>query len=350
MSCLLCLDALLFSVSILQDSVNSRIPSLNFSNMRMKVTDIYTKKEPDRKHDIPNFNRESGLLMEKIKTETPNMKGDKKSGIRIKNATKSTPGNVKTKYTVPQPFALATERRAQSVTRPTGTETDAVTPGRKSYHITSNLNTQPSLKQTEQVSPSLLRKPLQPYYKKQSDEDDSSFVPSSTVSPRTITPRVTVASAPLFRSITRAERRKEFYTKLEEKHHALEVEKIQYEERTKEEKEAAVKQLRKSLVFKANPMPSFYHDGPPPKYELKKPPPTRAKSPNLSRRKSCSDAAPVTGFDRSDEFRLYLLDDGDDDGLHRPNSPANAIATGLWHIASRASTITQCNAEGLLLK
>lgn len=118
--------------------------------MRMKVTDIYTKKEPDGKHDIPTLNRESGLLMEKVKSETQNIKGDgKKMGIRIKNATKSTPGNVKTKYTVPQPFALATERRAQCVTRPTGTETDVVTPGRKSYHFTSNLNSKASLKQTE---------------------------------------------------------------------------------------------------------------------------------------------------------------------------------------------------------
>ncbi|XP_071695413.1 protein WVD2-like 7 [Rutidosis leptorrhynchoides] len=63
-----------------------------------------------------------------------------------------------------------------------------------------------------------------------------------------------------FKTGQRAENRKEFYMEIAEKMHAKEAETNQVDVKKQEKQAAEMKQFRKSLVFKAKPMPSFYNE------------------------------------------------------------------------------------------
>lgn len=74
----------------------------------------------------------------------------KKTQACGKKATRPAAGNCKTKCTVPQPFALATEKRALHGTRPNGADCDNATGGDKSSQLRVPLN--PSSVKQNQVN------------------------------------------------------------------------------------------------------------------------------------------------------------------------------------------------------
>lgn len=228
------------------------------SDVMRKSIDVYPKKSDAKK-----------LKTNEIKNETSISKGSSASSLNpssrgvsggvLKNA--NTNGGV------------ATSRRT----------TIAAVPNLRQSMSGKSLSANGSAKKaTSEVSNDENKKPAKAALPLKEDEDARSTTSSSTT-PRGQR-RASIAGFS-FRLEERAEKRKEFLAKIEEKIQAKEEEKNNLQAKSKENQEAEIKQLRKSLTFKATPMPNFYKE-PPQKVELRKIPTTRAVSPKLGRNKN----------------------------------------------------------------
>ncbi|XP_011091942.1 protein WVD2-like 2 isoform X1 [Sesamum indicum] len=259
----------------------------------------YQPEDHNTKGRLPNeFNEQQDVLGVKSTNHEPAEKiikaeAQKSTDKKLSSPAKPASGSAANSFEPLTP-GLEADKQTSSATYANGTENNNF--GVQVLPKSNDSHSPKSSKKSQSNSNFMSRKLPQPNDKNYYDEEDNWSLASSTAT--SVRTRITVPVAPRFSCVDRLERRKEFYSKLEEKHKALEKEKLEYEARTKEDEQAAIKQLRKTMVYKANPVPSFYREGPPPKVELKKLPVTRAKSPNLTRRKSCGDAVKSSPDDK----------------------------------------------------
>ncbi|KAH0728993.1 hypothetical protein KY289_000181 [Solanum tuberosum] len=228
------------------------------SDVMRKSIDVYPKKSDAKE-----------LKTKEVKNETSHSKGSSASSSNPANRGVSG-GVLKNANTN---GGVASNRRTTIAAVP------SLRQSMSGKSLTANGNAK---KATSEVSNDENKKPTKSELPVKEDEDARSTTSSSTT-PRGQR-RASIAGFS-FRLEERAEKRKEFLAKIEEKIQAKEEEKNNLQAKSKENQEAEIKQLRKSLTFKATPMPNFYKE-PPQKVELRKIPTTRAVSPKLGRNKN----------------------------------------------------------------
>jgi hypothetical protein len=221
-------------------------------------------------------------------------------------------GTVRKNSTIPRPFSLATEKRASLGARRSGGEVASVESRRP---IMNNVISPFAERRQSAIKSASAVSETKHLHHKTSSTGASKGRPSSGTS----------ASVSNFRCNEQAgNNKKEFNSELEEKFHAEEGRK-HLQAKTKEQQEGQLEKVRKSLSFKATPMPHFYQEAAPLKPELKKIPPTRPKSPKLGRRNSSIGLESDVNPSHNNNIKMHLQKPGQDNASKTPSKAKSAV-------------------------